>query len=84
MPFRIPSEAERAAWEPLVEFMKRKPNHDVIGCMATWARVEIYGRDNCSVCHGGQGGVPGNENIIDGKTVCDYCSVEMLKLTRAK
>jgi len=32
-------------------------------------------KDNCSICHGEKGGVKGNENIIDGKLICDYCSV---------
>lgn len=32
-------------------------------------------RDNCSRCLGKRGGVPGNENIENGATVCDYCSV---------
>lgn len=32
--------------------------------------------DNCEICFGTSGGVRGNENVIDGKTVCDYCSVE--------
>jgi len=30
-------------------------------------------RDNCEVCKGSKGGVKGNENIINGKLVCDYC-----------
>ena len=30
--------------------------------------------DNCEICKGKKGGVRGNENIVDGKTVCDYCS----------
>lgn len=33
-------------------------------------------RDACSVCHGSKGGVPGNENIIEGVTMCDYCHAE--------
>lgn len=32
--------------------------------------------DNCEICLGSRGGVPGNENIVDGKTMCDYCSVD--------
>lgn len=31
-------------------------------------------RDACELCSGFRGGVPGNENIIDGVTVCDYCA----------
>jgi hypothetical protein len=32
--------------------------------------------DNCQVCHGDNGGVKGNENIIDGIVMCDYCHME--------
>ncbi len=36
--------------------------------------------DNCVICKGTKGGVCGNENIIDGKVMCDYCHAEaMLK-----
>ena len=30
-------------------------------------------RDDCVRCDGRNGGVPGNENIVDGSPVCDYC-----------
>ena len=30
-------------------------------------------KDNCQQCKGERGGVLGNENIVDGKTLCDYC-----------
>lgn len=33
--------------------------------------------DDCEVCDGARGGVKGNENIIDGKRVCDYCDAAM-------
>lgn len=32
--------------------------------------------DNCQLCHGAKGGVRGNENIVDGIVMCDYCTVE--------
>ena len=32
--------------------------------------------DACEVCHGAKGGVPGNENIVNGKVTCDHCTVE--------
>lgn len=32
-------------------------------------------RDNCRRCNGAKGGVPGNENVINGVVLCDYCSV---------
>jgi hypothetical protein len=30
-------------------------------------------KDACQVCHGEKGGEPGNENIIGGVIMCDYC-----------
>lgn len=33
---------------------------------------EIF-TDKCQICYGSNGGVPGNENIVDGKIMCDYC-----------
>lgn len=30
-------------------------------------------RDKCEFCLGTKGGVPGNENIVNGKVMCDYC-----------
>jgi len=29
--------------------------------------------DDCIRCQGRNGGVPGNENMVDGSPVCDYC-----------
>lgn len=29
--------------------------------------------DDCEICDGVRGGVPGNENVIDGVVMCDYC-----------
>lgn len=38
------------------------------------ALVPTYAvRDNCQKCEGRKGGVPGNENRINGVVVCDYC-----------
>lgn len=34
--------------------------------------------DNCSICHGSKGGVRGNENIVDGVVMCDYCHAATL------
>ncbi len=33
--------------------------------------------DNCERCVGMLGGVRGNENRVDGRVLCDYCSVAM-------
>jgi hypothetical protein len=30
--------------------------------------------DACEICLGRNGGVPGNENVIDGVVMCDECS----------
>lgn len=32
--------------------------------------------DTCVICQGRNGGVPGNENMIDGEPVCDYCTAQ--------
>jgi hypothetical protein len=34
---------------------------------------EAAAKDNCELCLGAKGGVPGNENRILGLVVCDYC-----------
>lgn len=36
-------------------------------------------RDGCQRCLGTRGGVPGNENVIDGEVLCDYCSADLLR-----
>jgi hypothetical protein len=43
----------------------------------SWWPVEY---DNCQVCRGASGGVKGNENIIDGLVVCDYCHAWRLRV----
>ena len=40
--------------------------------------------DNCELCGGRNGGVPGNENVIEGVVVCDYCSATLLLFDQAK
>ena len=36
--------------------------------------------DNCEICGGSQGGVPGNENALsDGTVICDYCHAQHMK-----
>ena len=32
--------------------------------------------DDCVRCEGRNGGVPGNENMLNGEPVCDYCSAQ--------
>ena len=38
----------------------------------------IFG-DKCEICEGKMGGIRGNENIINGRLVCDYCHANMEK-----
>jgi len=35
--------------------------------------------DDCEICRGESGGIRGNEQIVDGKVMCDYCSVDYRK-----
>lgn len=37
-------------------------------------------RDGCEICHGEQGGVPGNENRVNGLVLCDFCHAERLNV----
>lgn len=38
----------------------------------------VVGRDHCVVCDGTRGGMPGNENLINGQPVCDYCHADQM------
>jgi hypothetical protein len=40
--------------------------------------VVPVGKDDCERCLGERGGVPGNENIVDGVVLCDYCTADEL------
>lgn len=33
-------------------------------------------KDDCQICNGKNGGTKGNENIVDGIVMCDYCSAK--------
>lgn len=35
--------------------------------------------DKCEKCKGKRGGVRGNENVVGGVILCDYCSADDLK-----
>ena len=39
----------------------------------------ITAHDDCEICRGMRGGVPGNENIVGGRVVCDYCHVTAMR-----
>lgn len=42
------------------------------------------GPDGCQVCKGARGGAPGNENVVDGVVMCDWCSVDSDRAKRGK
>jgi hypothetical protein len=41
-------------------------------------------RDDCEICHGAREGVPGNENVVDGKLMCDECTGDFLFKNRER
>lgn len=38
--------------------------------------------DDCSRCHGTRGGVKGNENMVNGVRLCDYCHADDLRIAQ--
>ena len=44
---------------------------------------ERTGRSACQFCNGTHGGTPGNENIIGGVVMCDYCHALFLQAAEA-
>lgn len=55
--------------------------------------IELHGKlpgasdqqlDNCQICKGAKGGVPGNENVIDNVVMCDYCHAAKIKSDQQK
>ncbi|UTC28162.1 hypothetical protein GURKE_01310 [Brevundimonas phage vB_BpoS-Gurke] len=51
----------------------------VIGMMAI-----PLGPDDCEACKGARGGTKGNENIVDGRKLCDWCSVDATRRARGE
>lgn len=52
---------------------------------ATHSRIDhqfIWEPDNCQICLGRSGGMKGNENIVDGIVMCDYCHATISKYKR--
>jgi hypothetical protein len=39
----------------------------------------LKARDRCAECKGAKGGAYGNENVIGGRLVCDYCHADMMR-----
>lgn len=63
--------------EVQIELANNRHYHD----WETFVRngCEPLGKDACEVCRGECGGVPGNENIVDGKVMCDYCHARKIE-----
>ena len=52
--------------------------------MNLMSRIWSVFPDKCEVCHGESGGIRGNENIVRGITMCDYCDAANKKLKDVK
>ncbi len=50
--------------------------------MSIYWRIR-HPRDRCTACHGKKGGVWGNENVVDGKLLCDYCHGSILQQAKS-
>ena len=37
--------------------------------------------DGCEICEGSRGGIKGNENVVDGVVMCDYCHADQITNT---
>lgn len=37
-------------------------------------KEEAIPKDGCESCKGSKGGVRGNENVVNGVVLCDYCT----------
>lgn len=72
-----PLEGQLAIQEDAVTIGYRLFEH---GSYKLWIHESLLqidsGSDACQVCHGTRGGAPGNENIVNGVVMCDYCHAE--------
>jgi predicted CXXCH cytochrome family protein len=46
--------------------------------------VRTNGADECTECHGKRGGVKGNEVVVNGRVLCDYCHADVLRAPPAR
>lgn len=44
---------------------------------AEWCEAPRY--DACQICNGMRGGEPGNENVVNGVIMCDYCHADTIR-----
>lgn len=65
----------RTRLERLINFRFYKLRNYLVFDAYSWREFLrwLLCRDNCEFCNGTQG-MRGNENVICGKIVCDYCS----------
>lgn len=68
-----PKEDEKPTVEKLREFARRQ-------LVARGFEEESlrFAKDSCENCNGAKGGVAGNENVIHGVVLCDYCEHEII------
>jgi hypothetical protein len=57
-----------------LDYLKGK---DIVGLASFTAEI-MTPLDACEICKGASGGEPGNENVIDGVVMCDYCHYKVL------
>jgi hypothetical protein len=66
--------------QPEKPSMSKGPKEDVgsenLESMRKRASRGLEGADRCEKCKGAKGGVFGNENIVRGRILCDYCHAE--------
>jgi hypothetical protein len=49
-----------------------------LACYGTgFQTFKAHEPDDCQVCLGKRGGVKGNENIVDGVVMCDFCAMDV-------
>jgi hypothetical protein len=69
----------------------RKADRALTRAIARMPTAKPAPKDNCEFCLGAKGGVRGNENRVPAKrlrkrwvVVCDYCSVLLMYIDRAR
>ena len=58
-----------------------EPEDSKLSILISYIKYYLFDKwrkDKCENCHGSRGGVRGNENIVNGKILCDYCSCDLI------
>jgi hypothetical protein len=74
----VPSPTQLEAFVPSVRQVLRTLHE------ADAVLTQIPLKDSCELCLGSQGGAPGNENVINGRCVCDSCCAQLDGLLTAE